>query len=79
MRSPSPWEPPWPRSPSSKLRLVGRTPARRGPTPQPFSPSQSYMQDHGEGSLLGPTQIPRTKDEADDPASVESVEDKWGS
>lgn len=28
MRSPSPWEPPRPRSPSSKLRLVGRTPAR---------------------------------------------------
>lgn len=26
---PSPWEPPRPRSPSSKLRLVGRTPARR--------------------------------------------------
>ncbi|KAM7330626.1 hypothetical protein ACRRTK_009815 [Alexandromys fortis] len=49
----------------------------RGPTPQPFSPSQSYMQGHGEGSLLGPTQIPRTKDEADDPTSVESVEDKW--
>lgn len=29
MLSPSPWEPPRPRSPSSKLRLVGRTPARR--------------------------------------------------
>lgn len=35
------------------------------------------MQDHGGDSLLGPTQIPRTKDESDDPASVESIEDKW--